>query len=170
MKKQTWTKKQQVDLALGKRAEDLFCALTGATKGSKHDDMVNHTDVWLDGKSYDVKMVKHSTSSGYVLVELKNVQGKEGWCSKRGADKIAFKGSKGFAVVDTLKLLSLVTKKMIAHDTATMKPIRVASAHKKLGYEAILYKPVQRPNRKDLFVYIKQEDIMPIVEKVYEFK
>lgn len=74
---------QQERLRKGKESEKLFCKLSGAKAGTQYDDY-NHIDAYLKDITVDVKGLKRSHINGYVLVEITNVQGKLGWCSKRG--------------------------------------------------------------------------------------
>ena len=52
-------------------------------KTSPKDDIYNHLDFFVDGKSFDVKGIKDSHRNGNLLLELKNVQGKVGWCNDK---------------------------------------------------------------------------------------
>lgn len=157
----------QRNLAEGKQSEQLFCELSGAIKGTQQEDY-NHIDVHLDGLTYDVKSYKPCHSKGYVLLELKNVQGKPGWCSKSGADKIAFQFEKSFWILDTKRMLRWLQDTMIRLRTATMPIKRQNGLHKKYGYEGVLYKPLGRSGRKDVFVYVRKSDLELLVEKEYQ--
>ena len=150
-------------------SEDLFCTITGAVKGSRQDDF-NHIDCRLDEKTYDVKGEKGCHKKGYVLVELKNVQGRSGWCSKDGADKVAFQFNDCFVVVDNMTLYKFARQKAIeTHDSK--RPVwRENSVHKKYGYTSVLYKCLGRKGRKDVFMYITKDDLMSIKEKIYTIK
>ena len=160
---------QQERLRKGKESEELFCKLSGAKAGTQHDDY-NHIDAYLNEITVDVKGLKKSHIDGYVVVEITNVQGKLGWCSRRGADKIAFQFHGSFVLVDNRKLHALVVRKMIKHKRANMPVRRVDNAARKYGYEQILYKPVGRQGRKDVFLYITKDDLMSIKETIYEYE
>ncbi len=151
------------------KSEDLFCELTGAVKGTKQDDY-NHIDVRVGNVTYDVKGLKGCHKKGYVLVELRNVQGKSGWCSPNGADKIAFQFQGEFVVVDNKALYSYVQKKMIPKINNKKGVLRGSSLHKKYGFSNISYTLMGRNNRKDIFVYIPKEDLMELKEEIYAYK
>lgn len=159
----------QKNLSDGKKSEELFCELSGAVKGTQQEDY-NHIDVHLDGLTYDVKSYKPCHAKGYVLLELKNVQGKPGWCSKHGADKIALQFDESFWIIDTKRMLRWLQDTMIRLKTATMPIKRENSQHKKYGYEGILYKPLGRKGRKDVFVYVRKDDLKMLVENEYAYK
>ncbi len=159
----------QRNLKEGKESEQLFCDLSGAIKGTQQEDY-NHIDVHLDGLTYDVKSYKPCHAKGYVLLELKNVQGKPGWCSKQGADKIALQFEKSFWIIDTQRMLRWLQDTMIRLKTATMPIKRQNGLHKKYGYEGVMYKPLGRSGRKDVFVYVRKEDLKLLVEKEYAYK
>ena len=156
---------QGMHLAQGRNAEALFCEVTGAEKGSQDEDF-RHIDVWLDGETVDVKMVKHSTGQGYILVEFSNVQGKKGWCSDVGADWIAFQDDGKFLMVRTKKLYNLAMR-LVMMDASQVVVKRESRAHRKYGYGHCKYKMWGRANRKDAFTYITKEDLMKVVEKEY---
>lgn len=157
----------QRNLREGKESEQLFCDLSGAIKGTQQEDY-NHIDVHLDGLTYDVKSFKPCHAKGYVLLELRNVQGKPGWCSKQGADKIAFQFEKSFWIIDTQRMLRWLQDTMIRLKTATMPVKRQNGLHKKYGYEGVIYKPLGRSGRKDVFVYVRKDDLKILIEKEYQ--
>lgn len=159
----------QRNLREGRESEQLFCDLSGAIKGTQQEDY-NHIDVHLDGLTYDVKSFKPCHAKGYVLLELKNVQGKPGWCSKQGADKIALQFEKSFWIIDTQRMLRWLQDTMIRLRTATMPIKRQNGLHKKYGYEGVIYKPLGRSGRKDVFVYVRKDDLKLLVEKEYAYK
>jgi hypothetical protein len=72
-------------------------------------------------------------------------------------------------LVDNKKLHSLVVKKVIENKRMNMPIMRVDGAAKKYGYNGILYKPVGRKGRRDVFVYITKDDLMTLKEKVYVY-
>jgi hypothetical protein len=151
----------------GLKDEELFCKITGAVKGSRADDF-NHIDVRLDGKTYDVKGYRGCIKNGFVLVEFANVAGNNGWCSLDSCDKVAFRDKDNFIVVDNKKL-RLFTEKMVEiHGNG--KVMRENGLHKKHGYDKIKYQAIGRRGRKDVFVYIKKDDIMALAERVYVAK
>jgi hypothetical protein len=160
---------QQEMLSKGKESEELFFKLSGAKAGTQYDDY-NHIDAYLKDITVDVKGLKRSHINGYVLVEITNVQGKLGWCSTKGADKIAFQFHGSFVLVDNRKLHALAVRRMIKHRRSNMPVMRVDSAARKYGYDQILYKPIGRKGRKDVFLYITKDDLMSIKETIYEYE
>tara|TARA_R100000654_G_scaffold9221_2_gene21439 strand:+ start:755 stop:1261 length:507 start_codon:yes stop_codon:yes gene_type:complete len=156
-------------LIKAKQSEKLFCDLSGAKAGTQYDDY-NHIDAYLKDITVDVKGIKKCHADGYVAVEVKNTQGKLGWCSKKGADKVAFQFHGYFVLVDNKKLYSLVVKKMLQNKRSNLPVMRVNQAHKKYGYKNILYKPVGRIGGQDIFFYITKDDLMSIKETIYEYE
>lgn len=160
---------QQKQYDYAQISEDLFCDITGAVKGSKEDDF-NHIDCYLDGKTYDVKGNKGCHKKGYVLVELKNVQGKSGWCSKDGADKVAFQFYDCFVVIDNMTLYKFARQKAIQTHNPKRPVWRENAVHKKYGYTSVLYRCLGRKGREDVFMYITKDDLMSLKEKIYNIK
>lgn len=141
----------------GRKAEHLFCKLTGAEDACSSIDASEHTDAILDGKSYDIKGLRRSHKKGYILVEFSNVAGNLGWCNDKGLpDKIAFQFPEGFLVVDNAKLYQLSKKVLINKPLERRNGIPCTQAYRLLG----------RKDRLDEFMYLRKEDIMPIVENV----
>ena len=74
---------------------------------SKRQDMVEHIDFFLGANgveiAVDVKGWKAGQNAGLFLIELKNVQGNNGWLYGR-ADYILFQEGENFLVVDRQKL------------------------------------------------------------------
>lgn len=76
-------------------------------KTSSKDD-INHVDFFVDGVTFDVKGLKNSHRNGLILLELKNVQGKLGWCNSSGSPEfIAFDFGLFFLCVKNSDLFSL---------------------------------------------------------------
>tara|TARA_R110000803_G_scaffold98590_1_gene166685 strand:+ start:454 stop:993 length:540 start_codon:yes stop_codon:yes gene_type:complete len=76
-------------------------------KTSSKEDM-KHVDFIVDGASFDVKGLKNSHKKGLLLLELKNVQGKLGWCNDSGSPEfIAFDFGLFFLCVKNLDLFNL---------------------------------------------------------------
>jgi len=76
-------------------------------KTSSKDD-INHVDFVVDGKTFDVKGLKDSHRNGLILLELKNVQGKLGWCNPSGSPEfIAFDFGLFFLCVKNSDLFNL---------------------------------------------------------------
>jgi hypothetical protein len=157
---------QLSELDKARESENLFCELSGAKRGTQQDDF-NHVDCWLDGVSHDVKGNKRSNGKGYVLVELKNVNGKSGWCSRSGADKIAFQFDDEFVIVDNKKLYSFAKSKVIEHHNPKRPVWRENGIDYKHGYSTICYKALGRKKRLDVFIYVKKQDVIDLCERVY---
>jgi len=152
--------KQIQDLRRGRQWEQLFCELTGATKGTFNEDVNQHTDVWLEGASVDVKGLKRSHKKGNVLLEFKNVQGYDGWCSPSGADKLAFLFPDGFYMLDTLAVAKRWSQYVYHNCEGKIDRRNGLCSNKQL------YQLVGRKGRKDVFTYIKKSDLL---QDNYEF-
>ena len=152
--------KQLKDLAIGRKWERLFCEVTGATQGTFNEDVNHHTDVWLDGHSVDVKGLKRSHKKGNVLLEFKNVQGKNGWCSPDGADKIAFLFNDGFYVLNTQDVAKRWSQYVYHNCNGKIDRRNGLCSNRQL------YRLVGRKNRKDVFTYITKDDLL---EDEHEF-
>jgi hypothetical protein len=81
------------------------------------------------------------------LVEIKNVQGKDVWCSKSGPELIVFDFGAFFLHVNNADLSSLVSKKC---NLKTM----VSKA------DDALYKGYSRKDRKDLMTIVSLTDVI----------
>lgn len=147
--------KQQADYREGKDYERLFCDLTGAEAGTAAEDR-KHIDCHWRGFTVDVKGNKKSHAVNCALVEMKNVQGRDGWAVS-GADLIAFMFPEEFVVVKRTELIVMAQKKVMAHNTDT-KTIRAKGVTPEQG----LYKILGRYGRKDVFTYVKKEDLLEL--------
>lgn len=117
-------------------------------KTNAKKDIFNHTDFIVDGKSFDVKGLKKSQKEGNILLELKNVQGKSGWCNNTGDPQwVAFDFSVFFLCVNNENLYDL------SLDICDLK-----DAVKKI--DEALYKGYTRRNRKDLMTIVKLSDVL----------
>lgn len=121
------------------------------TRSNRKQD-ISHIDFFINGESVDVKGLKKSHRQGLILLELKNVIGRDGWCSASGPKWIAFDFGAFFIHVKTTDLLSLVSTKC----DLTKKVDRA---------EDCLYKSYTRKQRQDLMTMIKLEDVI----KNYEY-
>lgn len=115
-------------------------------KTGKESD-INHVDFLLNGETVDVKGKKSSHWKAQILVELKNVQGKDGWCSKSGPQWVAFDFNLFFLHVKNDDLLKLVKKK------CDLKNL-VAKC------DQALYKGYSRKDRKDLMTLVSLTDVI----------
>ena len=136
----------------GKEDEALFRRLTGATEANSKEES-RHIDCYWKGFSVDVKGAKQSHKDGYALVEMKNVSGKDGWAVS-GPDLIAFMFPGKFVVVKREDLYKM-TQKKILENSSDMHVIRANGTPPENG----LYKMCGRPSRKDVFTYVKLEDL-----------
>lgn len=152
-------KSQQKALVKGKRSEELFKRITGATSGTFEQDTQEHTDVFYHGSSLDVKSYKACHKEGYVLVELKNGQGNAGWCSTKGADKIAFEFETYFIIVNNSDL-----RKLISSRIKSMKVLRKNN----IPY-SYTYALLGRAERKDVFVYIPKKHLIGLKHEKIRF-
>lgn len=149
----------------GKHAEDLFALATGLSLEQGMNNY-NHVDFVLDGQygiygCVDVKSNKASYKKGYILVEMIAVNGKAGWASKKSkADFIAFQIDTGFFIVPKNIL------RKVAVELSEPFDLEKVNRKSKSVPEQDLYKWVGRSNRKDVFTYIKKEDLKPYTEDI----
>jgi len=117
-------------------------------KTSKSDDIVNHTDFVVDGQTFDVKGLKKTQKEGKILLEIKNVQGKMGWCNHElKPEWIAFDFGAFFLHVKNADLFNLAKEKCDLRDTV----YRVNEC---------LYKGYRRKGRKDLMSMVTLQDVL----------
>lgn len=115
-------------------------------KTSKKSD-INHVDFVIDGVTFDVKGIKDSHKEGKILLELKNVQGKRGWCNKEGTPEyIAFDFGLFFVIAKNIYLFEL-TQKVCALDDLVSRATDC------------LYKGYTRKGRSDLMTMVNLEDV-----------
>ena len=120
-------------------------------KTSQHDDIKNHTDFVVDGVGFDVKGLKQTQKEGKVGLEIKNVQGKMGWCN--GEQKpawIAFDYGAFFLCVKNDDLFDL------AHTCDWTKKVS--------NFKDSLYKGYTRKGREDLMTTVLLYDILNTCE------
>ena len=153
----------QHSVKMGRSAEALFKSLTKAEK-TEIDLDKKHIDFFWEGKLVDVKGLKPSHKQGYILIEFVGGYGTRGWCSKQSkAEYIAFQFPERFYVFD---------KDILRNRTISLCP-------KYEGEESVLrknktpikeglYKWLGRWNRKDVFTYIKFEDVKDIIYDTIE--
>ena len=124
-------------------------------KTTKEQD-IGHVDFVVEGKTVDVKGLKDTHKSGQILLEIKNVQGKDGWCSnsKTGPEEVAFDFGAFFFHVKTSDLVKLIKKKC----DLTQKVTKIADA---------LYKSYSRKDRKDLMTVVSLTDVIKECEHWY---
>jgi hypothetical protein len=117
-------------------------------KTGKKDD-INHIDFVVDGQTVDVKGMKKTHKKGQILVEIKNVQGKDGWCSasKTAPTWISFDFGAFFLHVKNSDLRSLVDRKCDLKDTVVKA-------------DDALYKGYSRKDRKDLMTIVSLTDVI----------
>lgn len=119
-------------------------------KTSKQDD-INHVDFVVNDKTVDVKGLKVSHRQGNILLEIKNVQGYDGWCSEKGPEWIAFDFGAFFLNVKNSDLIKAY-KKLCDLDS----PAKNAND--------CLYKGYTRKDRKDLMTMITLRDTLNYCE------
>lgn len=136
----------------GLEYEAEFRALTGAEDAPRGVDR-RHVDCFWNDKGIDVKGLKSCHQKGYILVEFTNVAGKGGWV--RGeADGIAFRMPTGYLVVSRQHLYSMA-QNMVALNKAGVDVKRVSKSDPHAG----LYRLVGRKGRKDVFTYVRVDDV-----------
>lgn len=149
----------------GERAEELFALATGleVEKGSnnwKHIDFILKGEHGIWGR-VDVKSNKASFKRGFILVEMVSVNGKDGWASRNSkADFIAFQVDTGFLIVPKDLL-----RKITIERSEPFIPSKVKRANR-LQAKDHLYKWLGRKDRKDVFTYIKREDLRPYASEL----
>lgn len=122
-------------------------------KTSKDQDM-GHVDFVVDGKTVDVKGLKDTHKEGKILLELKNVQGNDGWCSESGPEWIAFDFGAFFFHVKNADLIKLIKKKC----DLKIKVSKIADA---------LYKSYGRKDRRDQMTVVSLTDVINECEHWY---
>lgn len=111
-----------------------------------HD--LSHIDFIVDGYTYDVKGIKDSHKEGNILLELKNVQGKIGWCNpKKTPEYIAFDFGCFFLCAKNTDLYQA------ANNLCDLKDL-VDKA------KDCLYKGYTRKGRKDLMTMVALQDVL----------
>lgn len=147
-------------LETGKRGEMQFidmCANLGVTcEPATQEQQFKHIDFIIGGNiKVDVKGHKRSHEQGYVIVEVRNVQGKGGWCSEESqADMIAFDMGMFYHIVPKKWLMEFVKD---TYNKLGRLPIITGS--KMPYYEDVLYRLYQRQGRKDLMMVISSGDL-----------
>jgi hypothetical protein len=116
-------------------------------KAPSNQDMRHHVDFILEGKTVDVKGMKDTHKLGQILLEIKNVQGKQGWCSFSGPDWIAFDFDTFFLHARNADLIELVQNK------CDLK-------HKVFRAKDALYKAYTRKERMDLMTVVTFADVI----------
>lgn len=146
-------------LSEGKVKEDEFAKLLGgATKATQKQDMSEHWDLKFQREvRIDVKAIKRDRRSGEPnedihWVELKNVQGKQGWLYGN-ATHFAFETCRYWIVVEKMSLQTLIS------DLCKSK-VRTSNAGD------ALYKLYSRNGRNDLITKIKTLDLCFIAESM----
>mgnify|MGYP003132904002 FL=1 len=115
---------------------------------SPKKDIKEHTDYIVDGKTVDLKSMKESARDGLVLLEFRNVNGKEGWCNESNKPEwIAFDFGAFFLHAKNTDLFNLAKDKCDLKDR-TYK------------FNDCLYKGYQRRGRKDWMSMVKLQDVL----------
>lgn len=154
---------------VGDYAEKLFAKLTNATLVKGIDNM-NHVDFIIGDKLIDVKGLKNSVDSGYVLIEFIGVSGFHGWCHHKSmATHIAFlTPDDQFILVNNedLRKKTLSLCGILEFDTLDDVSERVYRTNNPAdlfnGYENIKYELYGRDDRKDVYTYITLNDILTL--------
>ena len=143
----------QKSLSTGVGGEQRFydsCRAAGKIikKTSKRDDIKNHTDFVVDDLGFDVKGLKETQKEGKILLEIKTVQGKTGWCNHElKPEWIAFDFGAFFLCAKNTHLRELAENK--------------CDWDKKAGnIKDALYKGYSRKDRKDLMTVVALYDVL----------
>lgn len=157
---------------VGDDAERLFQELTGAIPSSDNDN-IKHVDYIYHDMLIDVKGLKESVLNGYLLIEFISVNGSYGWCHKKSkATHIAFQMKDNFILInkDDLRKKTLSLCKINDFDTLDDVIERIYRGNNLIdkfdGYDNILYELLGRKNRKDVFTYIKINDILDLPKTI----
>lgn len=148
-------------LEIGKKGEEIFQLMTEATPSTRQENF-NHIDFHWGDKKVDVKGLRPCHRRGYILLELLNVQGKPGWCSKDShATHIAFQMEDGFYIFEKGALRNFVIERI---GTQWKDVLRENGLTHRYGYEKVSYRYLGRTNRSDIFCYVKSKDLMSSVD------
>ena len=139
---------------IGAEGEKLFRKLF-ESRDSTEGENIDHVDYFTELGPTDVKGNKPCHKKGYILVELLNVQGRPGWASKESkAENIAFCFDEGIYLVkkDELRLLVIdLCPSFVGEDSVLRK--------NSVKPEDGAYNWIGRVGRKDVFTYIKKDDL-----------
>jgi len=154
----------------GHSAEDLFEKVAEkkgylVKRSSKEENMHKHIDMFLEGKdaaskkskevSVDIKARKRTSrrdkkfNDEWIWVELKNVQGKNGWIYGE-ADFIVFEREEDFIVASRKNIIELIDSK-----------VRFDLGFVDRAYQA-KYQVYQRKGRRDQITQVKMSDILKL--------
>lgn len=132
-------------------------------KTSFKDDVNNHIDFYLkyndEIRSFDVKARKKinredkKENNELNWVELKNVNGKDGWIYGK-ATHIAFETEDGFMLVKRKDLIKLIEEKCVDATIYNSKEYK----------DKEIYKKYNREGRKDIIILVPNKDINKIKE------
>ena len=121
-------------------------------KTNQRDDIENHTDFVVDGISFDVKGLKQTQKEGKVLLEIKNVQGKMGWCNNlKKPEWIAFDFGAFFLCAKNKDLFNYATEYCKLDDRVT-------------SIKNALHKGYNRKDRGDLMTVIYMHSVLECCE------
>jgi hypothetical protein len=154
----------------GHSAEDLFESIAASknyiiTRSTKSENMHKHIDMFLEGKdqktqekkiiSVDIKASKRTSRKDknfnyeWVWVEIKNVQGRNGWLFGE-ADFIVFEQEEDFLLVSRKALVNFI-KSNVRFDLDFVE----RASHAK-------YRIYQRKGRRDQITQIKLKDLLTL--------
>jgi hypothetical protein len=144
-------------LEMGGKGEDLFKELTSAIKTDVAEDK-QHIDFYWEGRRVDVKGPKPMHSRGYILLEMINIWGHHGWCSKESkADYIAFQFPNAFYVFEKTALRNKVVSLCEKYEPSKVRrQNRVKESDGK-------YKWIGRYGKQDVFTYLEFDDVKDII-------
>ena len=116
-------------------------------KSSNKDNIYKHVDFVVRGVTFDVKGMKDSHKYGQIILEIKNVQGKRGWCNDEDLPSwVAFDFGLFFINVKNADLFKLVKNHCDLKDMAKTA-------------KACLYKGFSRKDREDLITAVTIQDV-----------
>ena len=155
----------------GEQGEALFAKVMEARgiefrSANESDNKKRHVDFWVGPKyaqvGVDVKGLKASHKKGYVVVEGKNVQGKDGWCApSTAAGLIAFQFEDCFIVVPKDLLWDYVEPFLFGENAETYEG--------KFDVKGVHHKKYTRAGRNDLMTIISREELESMQHIKYNF-
>lgn len=146
------------DLQKWRNGEHTFYNLFPLMAQTSEKDNIDHSDFEFDAiTGIDIKGLKKSHKHGFVLLEFRNVQGRNGWCSQKSKAKFyAFQFQEYFLIVAKHDLLEWCKE--------NLPPFEEPEERKNGNgdYEKLLYTYCGRLERKDVFTYIRESDLESI--------
>lgn len=160
MRKKRLTKEEQQEyqLEIGWFAEDTFCNAAHVDNMQRgHNDVYEHIDLIINGKSYDVKAPKSMTesSASSIVVEFVSVNSQRGWIDSEVqeiAQMIRYKGRWCFFFLPRKKLRDMVLERI---PDPYNNPVTASKDHEPY----VCYTRASK-NYQDRYVYVPLTDLI----------